>query len=148
MQKIRVAEHLGRTKHVKCPDWWHSNDKDTARAPRDGTRMSTGTCSFVFGLLAHGHTENHKPGSATTQRLPDRNPLYRVRKKRRPSIAPLCSGTPPVPINALVASYARVTLAIRKLRPGLQPQLGLIALNAQCLPTASVPPHFGSKKVS
>ena len=58
MQTIRVAEHLDRTEKVERPDWWHSNDKNTTRAPRDGTRMSIGTCSAMSGLPGHGYRKN------------------------------------------------------------------------------------------
>jgi hypothetical protein len=58
MHTIRVGEDFDWTEHVKRPDWWHSNDKDTTRAPRDRTRMSIGTCSVVSGLPAHGHRKN------------------------------------------------------------------------------------------
>jgi hypothetical protein len=73
MQTIRVAEHFDRTEKVKRPDWWYSNDKDTARALCDRTRMSIGTCSLVSGVPAHGHEANHEPCLATTRRLPDRD---------------------------------------------------------------------------
>src|SRR5207248_16072 len=92
MQTIRVAEHLDRTEKVERPDWWHSNDKNTTRAPRDGTRMIH---RYVFRYVwlagawlqeewtkVRETTIHHKPCLAASQRLPDPDPTVRIRQNR------------------------------------------------------------------